>query len=428
MALILAGGRGERLGVLAEERTKPALPFAGKYRVIDFTLSNCINSGIHNAAVLTQYQPVSLIDHIGFGAAWGFSHIDGSSIRILQPYLTRKEERGWYKGTADAIYQNLQHIEEYEVELILVLSGDHVYTMNYAEMVRSHREKDADITLATIPLPYEDLQRFGTVTVDEEGRVTDFQEKSKKPESNLVSMGIYLFKKDILEEYLAADAQIRSSKHDFGRNMLPAIVSAGKHQVFAYPFNGYWRDIGTVHSYWQANMDLLEISLPLLFGAKWPIRTSEHIRPPALISNSGDVANSLITSGCVVEGKVEHSILSPGVKIAEGALVKDSIVFADTIIGPHSEINYAIVDKEVVVGVGCHIGSGDNFQINRREPRIFSTGITVIGKRAEIPPGVRMGRNCVVACNVRKGDFLASKIPSGDTVRQRRRVSAQKTS
>ena len=423
MAIILAGGRGERLGILAHERTKPAIPFAGKYRIIDFVLSNCVNSGIYNVAVLTQYQPASLTEHIGIGTAWGLARLDGAGIRMLQPYLAREEDRDWYKGTADAVYQNLQYIEEQKAKLVLILCGDHVYRMDYSDMVKFHRENEADVTLATTPMPPEELQRFGTVTVDEGGKVTNFQEKAKKPESNLASMGICLFQKDVLHQCLEADAQLRSSKHDFGRNIIPKMV--GKYKVFAYNFYDYWRDVGTMQCYWQASMDLLEPRSSLLFDAGWPIRTKEELRPPTIVSETGEVINSIISNGCVIEGRVEHSILSAGVKVAQGAVVKDSIILSDSVVGPHSVIDYSILDKEVTVKAGCHIGCGDNFQINRREPNVANTGINIIGKRTKVPTGVKMGRNCITYYGVTENDFPGSEIQSGETIKPKQRGAAR---
>lgn len=426
LAIILAGGRGERLGILAHERTKPAIPFAGKYRIIDFTLSNCVNSGISKVAVLTQYQPLSLIDHIGIGASWGLAHVDGTGLRLLQPYLAHEEGRNWYKGTADAVYQNLQHIEEQGVDLVFVLSGDHIYRMDYSNMVEFHRSNQADVTLAATPMPYEELLRFGTVTVDEEGRITAFQEKTKRPESSLASMGVYLFNTDILQRCLEEDAQLRSSKHDFGRNVFPRIV-AGNYRAFAYNFHGYWRDVGTIATYWETNMDLLEMHPSLLFDADWPIRTKEEPRPPTVVSRKGRVVNSVISNGCVIEGRVEHSVISPGVRVGEGAVVRDSIVLSDSVVGPHSVIDYSILDKEVIVGAGCHIGCGENFQINRREPKVANTGISVIGKRGQVPDGTKIGRNCIVYNNVLESDFPGPDIQSGETIRPRRRRGAART-
>ena len=419
LAIILAGGRGERLSILTRERTKPAIPFAGKYRIIDFTLSNCVNSGIYNVAVLTQYNPLSLTDHIGIGIPWGLARPDGG-IRLLQPYLAREEDRDWYKGTANAVYQNLEYIEEQDAELVLILSGDHVYNMDYLDMLKFHEETQADVTLAVTHISEEELQQFGTVTVDEAGQVTDFQEKVKEPKSNLVSMGIYLFKKDILRRWLEEDARSMRSKHDFGKNIFPRLV--GNCRLFAYSFEGYWRDVGTVRGYWEASMELLGMPPSLLFNVDWPIRTKEEEeRPPCIVSETANVVNSLLCTGCVIEGRVEHSVLSPGVKVAESAVVKDSIIMSDTIIGSDSVIDCSILDKEVVVEAGCHIGFGDDFQVNRKEPKVLNTGITIVGKGAKLPEGVKIGRNCAIFGNVTRDNFPGLEVQSGETITTRRR-------
>ena len=290
VAIILAGGTGERLGTLAVERTKPAIPFGGKYRIIDFTLSNCVNSGIYNVAILTQYQPRSLTDHIGIGMPWGFAHPD-SRIQLLHPYLAREEGRDWYKGTADAVYQNLQFIEEQGAELVLILSGDHVYKMDYKDMIDSHLKNQADVTIAVTRLPKDELIHFGTVTVDDNQQVDGFQEKVKEPKSDLVSMGVYVFQRELLSRILEEDAQRRSSKHDFGRNIFPQLV--GNCRLYAYNFEGYWQDVGTIRSYWEASMRLLDSPPSISFSADWPIRTKEdEPRSPAIISRRGDVVNS----------------------------------------------------------------------------------------------------------------------------------------
>jgi len=417
LAIILAGGRGERLGILAEERTKPAIPFAGKYRIIDFTLSNCVNSGISNVAVLTQYQPRSLIDHIGVGTPWDLDRPD-RVVRVLQAYLAGKG-RGWYKGTADAVYQNLQYIEEQGAELLLILSGDHIYRMDYSKMLKFHQETQADVTLAVTRFPKEGLERFGTVMLGEAGQVTGFQEKVKKPRSNLVSMGVYLFKKDVLQRCLEDDARNMTSKHDFGQNIIPRMI--GKDKISAYNSDGYWWDVGTVHTYWQANTELLGMSPSPLFSVDWPIHTKEEERPPAIVSETANVINSLISNGCVIEGRVEQSVLSPGVMVLEGAVVKDSIIMSDSVIGPYSVVDYSILDKEVVVEAGCHLGFGDDFRANHRDPEQLNTGLTIVGKRAKLPPGVKIGHNCVIYCGVGEDDFLTSEIQSGETVEPKRR-------
>ncbi len=418
LAIIMAGGQGERLSILAQERAKPALIFAGKYRIIDFTLSNCVNSGIRNVAVLTQYQPLSMIDHIGVGADWGLNPPLGE-VRILHPYPAREEGRDWYKGTADAVYQNLQFVEEKNPEFVLILSGDHVYKMDYSRMLSFHKEKDADVTLAVTPFPEEELHRFGTVTADESGQVTGFQEKIKHPRSNLVSMGVYFFKTDILRTWLEEDAASITSKHDFGRNVIPRNLDKAK--IFAYRFDGYWRDIGTVQSYWKTQMELLEMSSAVLFEDVWPIRTKAQPRPPTMIYGTADITNSLISDGCIIQGHVEHSVLSPGVRIGKGAVVRDSIILSDALVGRDSAIDYSILDKEVVVEPDCHIGFGDDFQANRKKPQLLNCGITLLGKRAKVGTGTRIGHNCLIYGAVDKDDFPGYEIQSGETIRHRRR-------
>lgn len=418
-AIILAGGVGERLGNLARERVKPAIPFAGKYRIIDFTLSNCVNSGIYNVAVLTQYQPRSLTDHIGIGMPWGFLALPDRKIQLLQPYLTREEGRDWYKGTADAVYQNLQYVEEQGAEHILILSGDHIYKMDYTDMIRFHEKNQADVTLAVTRMPAEELQEFGTVSVEDDWQVNGFQEKVKEPKSDLVSMGVYIFQKDFLHRALEEDAQRRSSKHDFGRNVFPQLV--GNCRLLAYNFEGYWRDVGSVRSYWQANMKLLDAPSSFMFGTDWPIRTKEEEpRPPAIISQRGDIINSMISNGCFIEGRVEHSVLSPGVRIATNAVVKNSVIMSDTMIGRDSIVDGSILDKEVVVEAGCYIGFGEDFQVNREEPNVLNTGITVIGKGAKIPAGTKIGHNCAIFSNVVEKDFRKPEVQSGETIKAKR--------
>lgn len=407
------------MSVLAQERTKPAVPFAGKYRIVDFTLSNCVNSGLHNVAVLTQYEPLSLAEHIGIGTAWGLATPD-RGIRLLQPYLARERGRDWYKGTADAVYQNLEYIEEQNTELILILSGDHVYKMNYSLMLKFHEDKKADVTLAFTRLPEADLRQFGTVITDIEGRILGFQEKVKEPKSNMVSMGVYVFKKEVLLQVLEKNAQLAPSQRDFGRNVLPRMVAAGSLNVFGYNFEGYWRDIGTVQSYWQANIDMIEMSPSFLSDAIWPIRTSEAERPPAAVSETASVVDTLLSSGCFIEGRVERSVLSPGVKIAKGALVKDSIIMSDSVIGSDSIVDCSILDKEVVAEAGCHIGFGNDLQPNHRDSSL-NTGVTIIGKGARIPDKLKIGRNCVVYGNALEDDFKATRVQSGQTVGTRRR-------
>jgi glucose-1-phosphate adenylyltransferase len=413
LAVVLAGGMGERLSILAQARAKPAVPFAGKYRIIDFSLSNCVNSGVYNIIVLTQYQPVSLTEHIGIGAPWGLLPPD-RNIRLLQPYLAREEGRDWYKGTADAVHQNIDRIEAEDADEVLVLSGDHVYKMDYSAMLEYHRENGADVTLAVTRMPEEELYRFGTVITDKKGHVTHFQEKVKNPQSNLVSMGVYIFNTSTLRQWL----DIRTG-HDFGRNVFPRMVNKGR--IFAYTFDGYWRDIGTVESYWQSNMEVLAMSQSFLSDINWPIYTREVETPPTKIGDNANVSNCLLSGGCIIEGHVEHSVISPAVQVAEGAIVKDSIIMDNTRIGRNSIIDRSIMDKEITIEPGCHIGFGDDFRINRLYPKVLNTGLTIVGKRTIIPSGYRIGRNCIIYDSVVEGDLPPAEVKSGETVKPKRK-------
>ncbi len=413
LAVILAGGTGERLSILSQERAKPAVPFAGKYRIIDFSLSNCVNSGVFNVIVLTQYQPVSLTEHIGVGSPWGLVPPD-RNVRLLQPYLAREEGRDWYKGTADAVHQNLDRIEAEDIDEVLILSGDHVYKMDYSEMLEFHRTNNADVTLAVTRMPEDELYRFGTVVTDEKGQIARFQEKVKNPQSNLVSMGVYLFNTSTLREWLD-----NRTGHDFGRNIFPKMADKGR--MFAFSFDGYWRDIGTVDSLWQSNMEILAISQSFLADIDWPLYTKEVEVPPTKVGDAATVTNCLLSSGCKIDGHVEHSIISPGVQVAEGAVVKDSIIMDNTVIGRNSTIDRSILDKEVTVEADCHIGFGDDFRINRANPQVLSTGLSIIGKHSVIPSGCKIGRNCIIYDSVVEGDFPAAVIKSGETIKPKRK-------
>ncbi len=417
IAVILAGGQGERLSVLSMERAKPAVPFAGKYRIIDFVLSNCVNSGLYNVAVLTQYRPHSLNDHIRNGRPWDLDRTHGG-IRLLQPYIGRRDS-DWYKGTADAVYQNLPFLlEDVRTELVLVLAGDHVYRMDYGKLLAYHEAKQADCTVAVFEVPLREASRFGTLVVDADQRIVEFEEKPAEPRSTLISMGIYVFERAVLERRLAEDAAMPRSRHDFGGDVLPRMVPQDR--VYAYPFHGYWRDVGTIQSYWEANMGLLaEPPEFRLYDPDWIIHTRSEERPPALISASARVNRSLVSHGCTIEGTVEHSVLSPGVVVARGAVVRDSIVMTDSVIGPDAVLDRVILDKEVVVGPGCQLGVGDDMRPNRLEPRRLNTGITLVGKRARLPAGLRAGRNCRIDSYITEADFGGLlELPSGESVRR----------
>ena len=417
MAVILAGGYGERLGVLAQERAKPAIPIAGKYRIIDFTLSNCANSEIDDIAVLTQYQPLSLADHIGSGVPWGYAN-PGRGVRLLQPYLSRDQASDWYQGTADAVYQNIGYVDKQNADYVLVLSGDHVYKMDYRPMIDFHIAKGAEATLAVTEMPEEVLSRFGTVVVDEDGRITRFQEKVKKPQSNLVSMGVYVFGRHVLRDWLEETARL--NKNDFGRHVFPRM--AGKGDIFAYRFKGYWRDVGTMQTYWQTNMEVLNMGKRFLEDVEWPIITTERSgRPPAYIGGGARIRNSLFGEGCVVEGHVENSVLFPGVHVADGASVKDSVLMDDTQVAADAVVDRCILDKEVSVARGSQIGFGFDFKANRTSPEVLDTGLTIIGKRARIPAGTKIGRNTIVYNQVEEADFPSGEVPSGSNVKPRRR-------
>ncbi len=416
IALILAGGQGDRLSVLSEERAKPAVIFGGRYRIIDFALSNCSNSGFTRVGVLTQYRPRSLNDHIGTGRPWDLDRI-GGGVSILQPYLGR-EISDWYQGTADAVYQNLYFIEETRAEHVLILAGDHVYKMAYDELIAFHQATGADVTIPVYGVPWDEAHRFGTLLVDEHDRIVDWDEKPSEPRSNLVSMGIYVFNKDVLVDSLVEDAGRDVSGHDFGHDVIPPLVADPTRKIFAYRYGGYWRDVGTIESYFQANMELLG-DLPDLdmYEPEMRIRSRVTGYPPAKIGPEAEISRALLDLGCIINGRVEHSVLSPGVFVEKGAVVRDSIVFDDTRIEAGAVIDRSIIDKEVTVGAGSHIGYGDDWRANRERPDIVNCGITIVGKRAEIPANLRVGRNCVIGPRVVVTPPEDNYLASGSTLR-----------
>jgi glucose-1-phosphate adenylyltransferase len=322
------------------------------------------------------------------GTPWGLVPPD-RKIRFLQPFLAPERGRDWYKGTADAVRQNLDAIEAEDVDYVLILSGDHVYKMDYRPMLERHQSARADVTLAVTQIPQEELYRFGTVVMNKKGRVIKFQEKIKKPQGNLASMGVYIFKKDLLRKWLDTIPD-----DDFGKHIFPKMVDKGK--IYTYIFDGYWRDIGTVASYWQANMDMISMPQSFLYDPNWPIHTKEQETSPSRISDTANVVDCLLSGGCIIEGHVEHSLLSPRVRIARGAVVRDSVIMTDTVIGRDSVVDRAILDEGVFVEEGCHIGYGSDYQANRQRPRISSTGLTLISKNTRIPSGVTIGRNLII--------------------------------
>jgi glucose-1-phosphate adenylyltransferase len=411
LTLILAGGEGERLSVLSQVRAKPGVPFGGKYRIIDFALSNAVNSGLTDVAVLTQYAPRSLIDHIGVGRPWDLDRSRGG-VALLQPYIGRGRTRDWYRGTADAVLQNLEFIADRNPELVLILAGDHVYKMDYRPFIDTHRAMGAEVTCAVRTVPLEEAHRFGILETDASGRVTAFVEKPPNPTSNLVSMGVYVFSWAALRDVLSPELV------DFGRDVLPWMVDAQR-RVYAYEFKGYWQDVGTVESYWRASLDLLSDQPAIeLNDLGWLVYTKSEERPPARIGPSATVSRSMVSHGCVIDGTVEHSILSPGVRVGPGAVVRDSIVMFDTTIAEGAQLDRAIVDKDCSIGAGARIGVGDDLRPNREEPERLYAGITIVGKRAVVPRGVSVGRNCRIDPGVAAADFERKRvIRSGETVR-----------
>lgn len=415
LAVVLAGGASERLSILAAERAKPAVPFGGKYRIIDFTLSNCANSGIYNVAILTQFNPRSLAQHIGVGRPWDMDREQGGVV-LLQPFLSRSQ-RNWYKGTADAVYQNMYYIIDNRVDEVLVLSADHIYSMRYDQIILSHRNRRADVTVAVCEVAHEDTSRFGIITLDHNERIVNFEEKPKSAKSRMASMGIYVFNKKVLIDALEEMAGGENG-FDFGHDVLPNLIN--KYQVYGSRFHGYWRDVGTVDAYWQANMDLI-VDLPdlNLYNPENEIRTVAQGFPPVKLGPNAQISRALICNGAIINGTVIESIISPRVFIEEDAVVRNSIVFEDVTIGRGSIIEKSIIDKQVWVSRGCHVGLGHDYTPNKEEPDHLNTGITLVGKGTRIPSDVMIGRNCKIEPWVEASDFASKTLPSGETVKSK---------
>jgi glucose-1-phosphate adenylyltransferase len=358
VAMLLAGGKGSRLNSLTKDLAKPAVPFGGKYRIIDFPLSNCANSGIDTVGVLTQYQPLLLNSYIGIGSAWDLDRKDGG-VTVLPPYAETSEVK-WYTGTASAIYQNLNYLKQYQPEYVLILSGDHIYKMNYESMLEYHIEKRADVTISLIEVPWAEASRFGIMNTKEDLRITEFEEKPAEPKNNLASMGIYIFSWNILKEYLEMDARNTKSSHDFGKDIIPTLLEENK-KLYAYPFKGYWKDVGTVKSLWEANMDLLNDECDLdLFDHDWRIYSVNPNQPPQYISPEAIVKESLINEGCTIEGEIDNSVLFQGVSVGKGSIIKESVIMPDAVIGENVKIEKAIVPSDAVIPDGTVIRSFDD--------------------------------------------------------------------
>lgn len=416
VAMIMAGGEGSRLTVLSEQRAKPSVPFAGKYRIIDFPLSNCVNSGIYDVAILTQYRPHSLNEHIGIGRPWDLDRLTGG-VRLLQPYQARGSQ-GWYQGTADAVYQNIDFLQNRDADLALILSGDHIYKMDYRRMIAFHEEKNADLTVAVMNVPLEETDRFGIMTTNKGSRVTEFHEKPKnRDKGTLASMGIYIFDVNKLIARLV-DGHKRESNLDFGKHVIPGMIADDK--VYAYQFDDYWVDVGTVDAYWSTSLELCDPHPLNMWDPSWAIRTLSQERPPVKCSSQGQVVRSLVSNGCTIHGRVEHSVLSPGVYVSSGAVVRDSVIMNDVWIGPGAVVDKAVVDKQVVVGAGVHLGWGDDDRPNYEMPDRLDTGVTVVGKGAHIAASIRVGRNVLIQSDVDEDVFRRAPnglVPSGATVK-----------
>jgi glucose-1-phosphate adenylyltransferase len=411
-AVILAGGEGSRLGTLTAKRTKPAVPFAGKYRIIDFTLSNCVNSGIFDVMIVAQYRPHSLIEHIGAGGPWDLNRDFTGGVRIYTPYKARGAS-DWFLGTADAVQQNFRFIKNSSPDFVLILSGDHIYEMNYAKMIDAHVTRQAVLTLATIIVPQNEASRFGIVGVDADNRVKSFVEKPTQPLSNLANMGVYLFNTEILDRYLLEDHNLATSSHDFGRDILPKMIADGN-RVFAYPYDGYWMDVGTASSYWKAHMDHLEDKPPFdLNDRSWIIHTRTEERPPVWIARDATIENSLICDGCEIasNAKVIRSVLSPGVLVRQGAIVRESIVLTDSVIERNAIVERAIIDKKVHVQSSARVGSLGT----TAEPVL-----TMVGKNSIVPEGFVVEPGAVIGTDVVESDYSAKVVRGDDYILTKR--------
>lgn len=409
IAMLLAGGQGSRLGVLTNHVAKPAVPFGGKYRIIDFPLSNCVNSGVDTIGVLTQYQPLELNAYIGNGQPWDLDRLYGGAA-ILPPYVKGKEGK-WYKGTANAIYQNIQFIEQYHPEYVLILSGDHVYKMNYHMMLDYHKERCADCTIAVIRVSMEEASRFGVMNTDENMRIFEFEEKPKIPKSNLASMGVYIFTWEKLKEYLVKDESCCESENDFGKNVIPSMLT-DQQNMYAYEFKGYWKDVGTVESLWEANMDVLNPDVPLkLYDPPWKIYSRSENLPPQYVGQHAKLNNCNITEGCDIDGEIENSILFPGVQVGEGAVISNSIIMTKARIEKGAVIEYVIAAPETHIGEGAHIGYSKMPEVDGKHREI-----TVLGKGVTVAPGAVVPSGAVIAMDVKSEESPVSPEPEEETI------------
>lgn len=411
IAMLLAGGQGSRLGVLTAKVAKPAVAFGGKYKIIDFPLSNCINSGIDTVGVLTQYQPLRLNSHIGIGIPWDLDRNIGG-VTVLPPY-EKSEHTEWYTGTANAIFQNIEYMESYNPDYVLILSGDHIYKMDYEAMLDFHKEKGADVTIAAMPVPWEEASRFGVVVADDEHKVSEFQEKPAEPKSNLASMGIYIFSWPVLRDALI---KLKDQPNcDFGMHVIP-YVHEQKGNAYVYEYTGYWKDVGTLSSYWEANMELIDIVPDFnLYEEFWRIYTRNDSLPPQYISNNAKIERSIVSEGCDVRGTIANSVVSSNVKVGDGAEINDSIIMTGCRIGKGAKINKAIIAEDTVIGDNVVIGEGD-YADSELNKKIYNCDLTVIGEDSVIPDGVTIGKNVAISGVTEKSDYPKGKLESGSYI------------
>lgn len=411
IAMLLAGGQGSRLGVLTQKVAKPAVSFGGKYRIIDFPLSNCINSGVDTVGVLTQYQPLRLNTHIGIGIPWDLDRNNGG-VTVLPPY-EKSDNSEWYTGTANAIYQNLNYIDSYHPEYVLILSGDHIYKMNYEVMLDFHKENNADVTIAAMPVPWEEASRFGLVITDENKQITEFEEKPANPRSNLASMGIYIFNWSVLREALVTMSE--QSNCDFGKHIIPYCRENGR-RLFAYEYNGYWKDVGTLGSYWEANMELIDLIPEFnLYEEYWKIYTKSEIIEPQFIAEDAVTERCIIGEGSEIYGKVYGSVIGAGVVIGKGTVVRDSIIMQDTVIGDNVTITKAIVAENVTIGNNVELGVGEEAE-NKLNKSVYSFGLVTIGENSVIPSGVKIGKNTAISGKTDKEDYPDGLLAGGESI------------
>lgn len=411
IAMLLAGGQGSRLGVLTAKVAKPAVAFGGKYRIIDFPLSNCINSGIDTVGVLTQYQPLRLNAHIGIGIPWDLDRNIGG-VTVLPPY-EKSANSEWYTGTANAIYQNLEYMESYNPDYVLILSGDHIYKMDYEVMLDFHKENNADVTIAAMPVPIEEASRFGIVITDDNNQVTEFEEKPAHPRSNLASMGIYIFSWPVLKEALLKKKDEPGC--DFGKHVIPYCHENGQ-RLFAYEYNGYWKDVGTLGSYWEANMELIDIIPDFnLYEEFWKIYTNTGSIPPQYISENSVIDKSIICNGAEIYGEAHNSVIGSNVVIGQGAVVRDSIIMQDVVIGENCVIDKSIIAEHVNVGDNVTLGIGSDIP-NKLKPNIYSFGLVTIGENSVIPANVQIGKNTAISGVTAKEDYVDGVLESGETL------------